>query len=307
MSSKGTLPFISIILPIRNEEHFITSAIEAVLAQDYPSNLFEIIIAEGMSTDGTRKNVQRLREKYPNIRLIQNPKKIVPTGLNLAIYQSKGDVVVRMDAHCQYPKDYVTRLTNLLGRTGAANVGGALIAVGNSTYAQNGIRIAYQSSLSVGGALRSYDSDEFTKEVDAVHGGCWYKETLLSVGCFDEAMVRNQDDELSFRIRKQGGRILQDASIRVKYYVRDSFSKLFKQFSQYGYWKVLVIRKHPKQASLRHFFPPVLVAGLIVFALLSPFYFYARMILGLLVLTYFGSLVFASFIVILRSADNLQR
>lgn len=207
--SDSELPFVSIILPVRNEEQFIAAAIEGVMHQDYPSNRIELIIAEGMSTDTTAEKIHSLIERYPNIRLIENSKKIVPTGLNLAIQQAKGEVVIRVDGHCTYQEQYVSKLVSLLQNTGGANVGGVLIATGDSNYAQRSIRRAYQSPLSVGAALRSYDSDDFLQEVDGVHGGCWYKETLISVGGFDETMVRNQDDELSFRIRKQGGKIFR--------------------------------------------------------------------------------------------------
>jgi len=118
-------------------------------------------------------------------------------------------------------------------------------------------------------------------------------------------MVRNQDDELSFRIRKQGGRILQDASIRVKYFVRDSFGKLLKQFSQYGYWKVPVIRKHPKQASLRHLFPALFVTCLVFLSILSPFYFLARIILALLASAYLGSLALSAYKIVLGTKENM--
>lgn len=301
MSFEKQLPFVSIILPVRNEEHFIDSAVTAIFAQEYPSDRFELIVAEGMSTDRTHQKVQDLSKHYPNIRLIENPKKIVPTGLNLAIQEAKGDVVIRMDGHCQYPKDYVSKVVGMLEQTGAANVGGVLVAVGDSTYAQTAIRLAYQSPLSAGTALRSYESHDFTKEVDDVHGGCWRKDTLISVGCFDEMMVRNQDDELSFRIRKQGGRILQDASIRVRYFVRDSFGKLYKQFMQYGYWKVPVIQKHPKQASLRHAMPALLVGAFIVLATLSVFSYDARVILGLFAFAYLAAITLTALIISIKS------
>jgi GT2 family glycosyltransferase len=206
-----------------------------------------------------------------------------------------------MDAHCIYPRDYVRRLIALIEETGADSVGPVLVARGSSSYAQKAICAAYRSPLSVGGALRSYEQTTFTREVDAVHGGCWRKETLLSAGLFDEEMVRNQDDELSFRLRDKGCRIIQTSTIMVQCYVRDNFSNLFKQFLQYGYWKVPVIRKHPAQASLRHFMPATFLGILMCSALLAPFRSYGWGGLIAMLVSYVGVISVGAFIEAARS------
>ncbi|MCB0163487.1 MAG: glycosyltransferase family 2 protein [Anaerolineae bacterium] len=288
MNPKKT-PFVSVIMPVRNEADFIAQALAMALGQDYPQDRIEVIVADGLSTDRTQQIIQSLIGQHPNLKLINNPQKIVPTGLNAALALAQGEIIIRMDAHCEYPKDYVKKLVLLLQETNAANVGGVLITTGSANYAQKSISAAYHSPLSVGASLRSYQGEQdFIRDVDDVHGGCWRKSTLVSVGLFDEEMVRNQDDELSFRIRKNGGRIIQHSGIQVKYHVRDSFSRLFKQFMQYGYWKVWVIGKHPKQASLRHFAPTSLLSCLISLALLSPFYAYVRFCFGILSMSYLG-------------------
>lgn len=265
-------PFVSIIMPVFNEEKFIERSLMAVLKQDYPPDLLEVIIADGMSTDRTREIVSAIRLKQPNVRLISNPQRIVPCGLNLAIAAARGDVIVRLDGHCEYPNDYVRRVVELRDRTGADNVGGVLVPMGTS-YVQQAVAAAYHSPVGLGGAALRGNSPagETVREVDAVHGGCWKRNRLLEVGGFDETMVRNQDDELSFRLRKSAGRILQNSAIRVKYHVRDSFRKLFLQFFQYGYWKVRVVRKHPRQASARHFIPGMFVLLLMASAASAPF------------------------------------
>lgn len=272
-------------MPTRNEARYIAQSVGAALAQDYPPDRMELIVADGMSTDGTQEIIESLMCQHANLRLIENPGRIVPTGLNAAIAHAQGEIIIRMDAHCEYPNDYVERVTSLLKETKADNVGGSLVAVGSTNYAQRAICAAYQSPLSVGGALRSHQQS-FIREVDAVHGGCWRKTTLVSAGLFDEEMVRNQDDELSFRLRKKGGRIIQDSTIQVRYHVRDSFIKLFNQFLQYGYWKVRVIYKHPKQAKPRHFIPAVLVVTIV--GLVQPD---LRVGLSTLVIGYFGLIV----------------
>lgn len=279
------LPFVSVIMPIRNEVAFIRKSLETVLSQDYPADRMEVIVADGISTDGTREIVESFQTQHVNLKVIDNPNQIVSSGLNKAILAAQGEIIIRMDGHSEFPKDYVTRLVNLLEATEAENVGGVLVASGTNNYVQRSIRIAYQSSLGIGQAQRSHANGVSVREVDAVHGGCWYKTTLMKVGLFDESMVRNQDDELSFRIRKQGGNIIQDTSIRIRYYVRDSYVKLFRQFLQYGFWKVRVIQKHPMQASLRHVMPSLFLMSLIGTGILSSFSSVFRVLF--LVVTFF--------------------
>ncbi|WP_160164457.1 glycosyltransferase family 2 protein [Pedosphaera parvula] len=269
------LPFVSIIMPVFNEERYIGGILDAVLKQDYPSERMEIIVADGASTDQTRDIIVSFQRGHGNLRLIYNPDRIVSTGLNRAIGCARGEIIVRLDGHCEYPKDYLRRVVLLRERLGADSVGGTLVPIG-SGYIQSAIGAAYYSPVGIGGtALKAVDGVETVREVDAVHGGCWRVERLRKVGGFDEEMVRNQDDELSFRLRKASGRIYQCTSIKVKYHVRDSFKKLFMQFAQYGYWKVRVVKKHPKQASARHFVPALFVLFITGCALAAPFTLYA--------------------------------
>lgn len=226
-----------------------------------PDGGFEVIVVDGMSTDGTREKLQELKSRYPNLILLDNPGKIVSTGMNIGIRAARGKIIVRTDVRCVYPSDYLLSLLDLRKRTKADNVGGVLISIGQG-YVQKCISIAYCSRISVGGALRS--KKKFFGETDTVYGGCFLKERLLEIGGYDETLVRNQDDELSFRIRELGGKVVQSSAIKVKYFPRKRFRDLFKQFLQYGYWKTAVIWKHPKQASLRHFMPSFLVLTLFI-------------------------------------------
>lgn len=263
-SGRKCSPFLSVIIPVYNEEAFIARALQAVLAQDYPSDRFEIIIADGQSNDQTRAIIDSFSARHENVRLIDNPKRIVSTGLNRAIQFARGEIIVRMDGHCEYPRNYLTRLVEERDKTGADNIGGVLVPAGVN-YVQKAVASAYCSKVGFGGyALKGAGKGAGVREVDTVHGGCWRRERLLTLGGFDEQMVRNQDDELSFRLRKHDGRILQILDLRVRYYVRNSFKKLFVQFAQYGFWKVAVIRKHPKQASFRHVVPAAFVTTIVV-------------------------------------------
>ena len=263
---------VSVLIPCRNEVQYIERCINSVCSFCQPLGGFEVIVIDGMSNDGTRELLSRLKNQFPELVVIDNPRKIVPSAMNLGIQNAKGEYIVRADARCIHPESYLCDLIELSERTGADNVGGVLVPEFNDGYAQNAIALAYKSRIAMGGALR--DRGDFVGETDTVYGGCFKRKRLLEVGMYDESMVRNQDDELSFRLRKMGGKIIQDGRIKIQYYPRNSFWHLFKQFMQYGYWKVSVIKKHPQQASLRHFLPVVLVLSFITLGLLIPFTIY---------------------------------
>lgn len=255
---------VSVLIPCRNEVKYIENCIKNVCDFQIPEGGFEVIVIDGMSNDGTRDILFRLKNGFPNLTIIDNPYKTAPYAMNLGILHAKGEYIVRTDVRCIYPKTYLIDLINLSKKTNADNVGGVLVPIKGESYVQKSIALAFKSPIAMGGALR--ERSEFFGETDTVHGGCFKRERLLEIGMYDEEMVRNQDDELSFRLKKKGGKIIQDSRIKVKYYPRSNYWHLFKQFMQYGYWKVLVIKKHPKQASLRHFLPAALVIG---FGLLS--------------------------------------
>jgi cellulose synthase/poly-beta-1,6-N-acetylglucosamine synthase-like glycosyltransferase len=297
--------FVSIIMPVFNEENFVERSLVGVLEQDYPHDKLELIVADGMSSDQTREIVGFVQNHFQNVRLIDNPERIVPTGLNRAIACARGEIIVRFDGHCEYPKDYVRRVVELRQRLGADTVGGVLVPLG-TTYVGKSIAAAYYSPVGLGGtALKASGLGERIREVDTVHGGCWKRERLLAVGGFDEEMVRNQDDELSFRLRKNRGKIFQALAIPVQYHVRDSFKKLFLQFSQYGYWKVRVVRKHPQQASARHFAPALFVLAICASALLGLFFSAALWTFAGLLGSYLAILLLASLIQTWRSETRL--
>jgi glycosyltransferase involved in cell wall biosynthesis len=253
---------VSVLIPCRNEVQYIERCVNNVFGFNQPHGGFEAIVIDGMSTDGTRESLSRLKNQFPELVVVDNPRKIVPTAMNLGIQNAKGEYIVRADVRCIHPKNYLCDLIELSEKTGADNVGGVLVPELRNGYTQNAIALAYKSRIAMGGALR--DRGDFVGETDTVYGGCFKQERLLEVGMYDEAMVRNQDDELSFRLREMGGKIIQDGRIKIQYFPRSSFWYLFKQFMQYGYWKVTVIKKHPHQASVRHFLPAILVVGLVL-------------------------------------------
>ena len=252
-------PFVSVILPCRNEQGYIQECLESILRQEPPEGGFEIIIADGVSTDGTREYLLQLAAQHSQVRLLNNQGRIVSTGLNAALRTARGEVVVRMDAHTTYAPDYLKQCLAVLRQTDAENVGGPMRTMAQ-TYKERAIQAAFHSSFAVGGA-RSHNPN-YEGFIDTVIYGCWKKSVFDRIGNFDEELVRNQDDEHNLRIVRSGGKVYQSPRIRSWYHVRDSFMGLWKQYMQYGYWKVLVIKKHRLPASIRHLIPATFVTAL---------------------------------------------
>ena len=249
---------ISIVSACRNERKHIRAFIDSLLAQDLAGFDWEIIIADGASEDGTKEALSEVSRENPRVAVIDNPSRIVSTGLNAAIRAARGDIILRMDAHTEYASDYIQRCVEALETSGAQNVGGPARTKAEGLRA-GAIQAAYHSRFSTGGA--KFHDENYTGYVDTVTYGCWRKETLLKLGLFDEKLVRNQDDELNLRLTRAGGKIWQSAEIVSWYRPRATLSALFRQYFQYGFWKVAVIRKHRIPGSWRHLIPGVFVAG----------------------------------------------
>lgn len=269
------IPFISVVMPVRNEVDFIERSLRAVMSQRYAHESMEIIVAEGMSTDGTRLCIENLQASSDiRIRIVDNPEKIAPTGLNLAIAEAVGDIVVRVDGHCEIDPDYVGNCVKYLQAGKADGVGGPLETVGDTLTAE-AIAVAMSSRFGVGGsAFRCIDDREMYVDTVAFPG--YTRDLLNKVGQFNEELVRNQDDEFNYRIRKLGGRILLAPDIRSRYFSRGNLKSLWRQYFQYGYWKVRILQIHPKQMSARQFIPFFFVSSIILLMLLSVFSVAAR-------------------------------
>lgn len=260
---------LSVICPIYNEEKYIEGCIESILSQDYPKDDLEVIFADGMSTDRTRDIVEDYATKYPWIRLIDNPDRIVPPALNLAIEASHGDIIMRLDAHAEYPDNYFSVLTKALNELGAANVGGVCETLPiNDTPTAKAIAAVLSSKFGMGNSDFRVGAKDI-KEVDTVPFGCWPRSIFSKIGLFDMDLIRNQDDEFNGRIIKNGGRIFILPDVRIKYFARDKVSKVAKMFYQYGLFKPLVNCKLGSPATVRQFFPLALVLGLVIGAVIS--------------------------------------
>jgi glycosyltransferase involved in cell wall biosynthesis len=237
----------------------------------------EVIVSDGMSDDGTREILAELSRKDPRIRVIDNPKRLAPAGLNAAILAARGEIIVRADAHAEYAPNYVAMCVRTLDRTKADVVGGPWRAKGKG-YVGRAIAAAFRSPFGMGGG-RGHDL-EYEGYLDSVYLGCWYKERLVEVGMYDEDLVRNEDDELNLRIHLRGGKVYQCKDIKSAYFSRNSLIKLFRQYYQWGFWKVAVILKHHRPASVRHLVPGAFVLAIVLGAILSPFHWVLALAYG---------------------------
>ena len=277
-------PFVSVIMPVRNDALFIERSLRAVLAQDYAQDRMEVIIADGLSEDGTREIIGAVSKGRPNVSLIDNPGRIVSTGLNAGLRLAKGDIIVRVDGHCEIASDYVRRCVEHLAADEIDCVGGPLETLGE-TYRARVIAAAMSSTFGVGGSAFRVATDS-ARLTDTVPFPAYRRETIQRAGPFDEELVRDQDDEYNYRVRKLNGRILLSPDIRSRYYSRASFLKLWKQYFQYGFWKVRVMQKHPRQMRARQFAPPLFVAGLALLLLSAPVFSASKIVLAATVLAY---------------------
>jgi succinoglycan biosynthesis protein ExoA len=243
---------VTVIVPCRNEIRHIRAFLDSALCQDLAGIDLEIVVADGMSCDGTRQILEDYERIYPALRMIDNPRKIVSTGLNAAIRQARGEFIVRMDAHTEYAQDYIRTCIQVLHESRADNVGGPALTRARG-YIGQAIAHGFYSKFVSGGAR--FHDPMYEGHVDTVPYGCWRKSTLLRLGLFDERLYRSQDDELNIRIRAAGGKVWQSPRIKSWYWPRATLAGLFRQYFQYGFWKLAVIRKHGKPASWRNLVP----------------------------------------------------
>lgn len=294
---------LSVICPIYNEEKYIGACIESILSQDYPQDDLEVIFADGMSTDNTRKIVASYTAKYPWIKLIDNPDRIVPPALNKAIDVAKGDVIMRLDAHAEYPGNYFSELTKQLKLLNADNVGGVCITLPtNNSATAKAIACVLSSKFGMGDSSFRVGAKNITL-ADTVPFGCWPRSVFERIGNFDLDLVRNQDDEFNGRITKAGGKIYLLPHVEIKYFARDKISKVAKMFYQYGLFKPLVNKKLGSPATTRQFIPLALVAGLVSGLLISIFWPPFSWLYGSCIFLYLFLALFFS----IKSSHNIKQ
>lgn len=269
---------VSVICPVYNEARYIGAFLDSLLAQDYPHELLEILIIDGISTDRTRDKAMPYKSKFPCMEILDNPHQFVPHALNTGIRNSKGEIIVRMDAHSEYPVNYISTLVQYLADLKADNVGGQWITrPGNGTGVALAIAMATSCGFGIGNARYRLHMEEIA-EVDTVPFGCYRRDVFDRIGLFDEDLSRNQDDELNVRLIKSGGKIFLIPQVKIIYFARETITKLSRMFYQYGLFKPLVVKKTGTVLTARQLVPVIFslytVMLLPLLLIFSSFYLY---------------------------------
>ncbi len=281
------LPCLSIIVPVYNEEKFIKECLSSLVSQDYPEELVEILVIDGMSTDKTSDIVQWFCNQYPYIRMLKNPRRITATSLNVGIKESRGEIIIRVDGHSSVSPDYFKRIVECFSKIGADCVGGPMNAVGTS-FVSKAIALATTSRFGIGNSQFHYAKKEGW--ADTVYLGAYRRGVFNRIGLFDEeesaskaiqsnpllgkARLRwcSEDWEFNCRLQERGGKIYFSPQIRSRYYNRSSLMSLWQQYFRYGFWKVRIMQQHFRRMKPRHFVPSLFVSGLIGGGLLALFF-----------------------------------
>ncbi len=261
--------------------------LEAIYRQTYPRSSLEVVIADGRSVDGTREEVAAFQQNYPDlcIKIVDNARRIIPAALNCAIQASRGQIIVRLDAHCVPAPDYIQRCVDDLEAGLGENVGGVWeIHPFSKGWLPRSIALAAAHPIGVGDAR--YRLNGKAGPADTVPFGAFRRALYDQIGPFDERLLSNEDYEYNVRILRSGGRVWLDPQIHSIYYARPDLGSLARQYGRYGYWKQRMLRRYPSTLRWRQALPPLFVASLIVFAALSLFFPMARFLLGLEVLAY---------------------
>lgn len=260
-------PMISIVIPVRNEAAYIERCLDSIYAQDFAGHQYEIIAVDGLSTDGTLEKIQNLKSKYQNLKVLNNPKKTVSSGVNVGVRNSSGEIVFRMDSHAEYGADYIRTCLEVMERTGADNVGGPAIPLaGGRSPRSQAIALAHLSPFALGGgAFRNLKAEGW---VPTVWPGCFRREVFRRVGLLDERLTRTEDIEFNSRLVRSGGRIYLSPKIKSFYICRTRLRYLWRQRWRDGIGvvhTVLISRDAPK---LRHFVPLLFIGSLAALAVL---------------------------------------
>lgn len=290
---------VSIVMPIYNEEKYIRMCVDSLLTQDYPQANMEWIFVDGGSVDRTKVLLREYQDKYPNlIKVFDNIYKTVPFAMNIGISQSQGKYIIRLDAHAEYAPDYISRCVYYLDTTDADNVGGVAETKGRGKIG-NSIALMLSSKFGVGNS--QFRTNGASGYVDTVPFGAFRREVFSKYGGYDERLTRNQDNEMNFRIRKNGGKIYLSQDIKLAYYCRDTVNGIAKMARTNGKWNVITMKLCPGSMGIRHFVPLSLVISLIVLGIGSFFLPIVRWLLLTEILLYLFMDVFFS----VKQADNI--
>jgi len=267
MPDEAIPPFVSVIVPMRNERRYIERCLRSLAAQDYPHDRYEVIVVDGSSNDGSREIVETLRSELPNLRVVENRGRHTSRGLNIGLAFARGDVIARVDAHAAVATDYLRQSIAALQRTGADAVGGPITTLGEAPSGET-VALAVSSPFGVGNAVFRYSEKE--QWTDTVAFPAYRRDVFDRMGPFAE-IDGGEDDEFHLRLRDAGGRILLTPAIRATYYARQTYWELARQYFGYGQAKVVVLSRHPKRTRLRQLVPSAFVLSLIASLILAFF------------------------------------
>lgn len=282
------LPFVSVIIPCYNEESTIRKLLEALRAQTYPLAKMEVVISDGLSTDATRDVIAAFQKEHGDlsVRVVDNQARTIPSGVNQAIREARGELFVRLDAHSMPIPEYVERCVEAHQTGKGDNVGGVWeIRPGAETWVAESISFAAAHPLGVGDAM--YRLNAKAGAVDTVPFGSFRRELIQRIGAFDETLLSNEDYEFNTRVRESGGTVWLDPAIRSVYFSRSTFGKLAAQYWRYGFWKFKMLKRYPHTLRWRQALPPVFVLILLTLSVLSLGAPIARYLLALQLFSYF--------------------
>jgi succinoglycan biosynthesis protein ExoA len=289
---------VSYVMPVLNEAGYLEAAIASIVTQDHPGP-FEIVLAVGPSTDGTAAIVERLTKADPRICIVENPGMDIPIGLNLAIAQSRHPIIVRVDAHTELAPGYTSRAVATLERTGAASLGGVMIATGKPGL-QAAVARAYNSRFGLGGG--AYHGEQATEgPAESAYMGVMKADALREIGGFDESLRRGEDWELNFRLRQAGHIVWLDPALKVSYWPRSTLLKLHRQFFATGVWRGELVRRLGPGNPLRFFAPPILLVSIVLSIIALPLHLTGVLsgVLGWVVaLVYLGPIAYLGLLVL---------
>lgn len=293
------IPFISIIIPCRNEEKFIGNCLNSII-DSYPRDRMEILVIDGMSQDKTSKILKKYSQKYFFIKVFDNFKKITPCALNIGVKNSKGSIIVRLDAHAKYRRDYILKSVKYLKMYNADNVGGIIRTLPKkNTLSAKAIACVLSHDFGVGNSYFRRGSKK-PRQVDTVFGGCYKKEIFKKIGFFNENLVRSQDIELNLRLKRSGGKILLFPDIIAYYYTKSNIKNFFLYNFNCGIWATYHLKFVKKIFCFRHYLPLVFVLILLSLLILGIFINFFMFVFLFIILLYLCSSFFIGFKVALQ-------
>lgn len=264
-------PVVSVIVLCRNEERRIGQCLDTLIASDYPKDHLEILVLDGMSDDGSRRIVEETASMFPFVRLVDNPRKIIPAACNIGTREAKGEIIMVVGAHAQYPSDYISKCVDALIRYRACNAGGTWrILPGDGSATAKAIASALSHPFASGNAYVKIGA-KGPRWADSAAFGCWRKEEVEKIGGWNENLAGSSDMDLNVRLRRAGGKIILDPAIQVGYYADSSFRSYCRHNFADGVWATYVLKFGSKAWAWRHWIPMAFLFSLIASATLALF------------------------------------